>query len=210
MIWENLEVDPRNVTASVIQLNGETVLKVERDLEAIPFNADKLESSVDEPTFVRLRNCVFENGTIEVKVYSEIQDPTPFDASQGFIGVAYRISEGDSAFECIYLRPRIGRSDNQMHRNHTVQYFAYSDFKFETSRKLEPNTYETSAPVDIHEWITMRIEVNGERAELFINDFKYNFFIVTKMKSSSKKGSIGMYVDIGTIGYFKDLKVVKK
>jgi hypothetical protein len=56
----------------------------------------------------------------------------------------------------------------------------------------------------------MRIEVDGETAEMFINDMKYSSFIVDKMLGKHKKGSIGLYVDIGTVGYFKDLKITKR
>jgi hypothetical protein len=56
----------------------------------------------------------------------------------------------------------------------------------------------------------MRIEVNGATAEMFVNDLKYSSFIVDKMLGGNKKGGIGLYVDIGTIGYFKDLKVTKR
>jgi hypothetical protein len=97
-----------------------------------------------------------------------------------------------------------------MFRNHTVQYYAYPNYKFETLRKSDPEMYETSAPVSINEWITMRIEVNGQRAELFINDAKYSTLIVDKMKGSTTNGSIALWVDIGTIGYFKDLKITPK
>ena len=62
----------------------------------------------------------------------------------------------------------------------------------------------------LNEWITMRLEINGETAEMFINNMKYSTFIVNKMLGTSKKGSVGLYVDIATIGYFKDLKVTKK
>ncbi|MNR14031.1 hypothetical protein D3C85_1304810 [compost metagenome] len=143
-------------------------------------------------------------------MYSQIQNPSPFQFAQGFIGVAFRIDDNDKAFENIYLRPKVGRSDNQSHRNHTVQYYAYPNFKFETLRKLSPEMYETSAPVNINEWITLRIEVNGQRAELFVNDAKYSNFIVDKMKGSTTKGAIALWVDIGTIGYFKDLKIIKR
>jgi hypothetical protein len=77
-------------------------------------------------------------------------------------------------------------------------------------RKIAPFKYESSAPVALNEWITMRIEVNGETAEMFINNMKYSTFIVDKMLGKNKQGAIGLYVDIGTIGYFKDLKVTKK
>jgi hypothetical protein len=56
--------------------------------------------------------------------------------------------------------------------------------------------------VALNEWITMRIEVNGESAEMFINNLKYSSFIVDKMLGKSKKGSIGLFVDIATIRLF--------
>lgn len=185
-------------------------MKVERDLKALPFDVKRLEATVDEPTYIKLKDFNFENGTIEVKMLSQIQDPSPFAGAQGFIGIAFRISDNDSAFESIYLRPKVGRSDNQFARNHTVQYYAYPNYKFETLRKSEPGMYETTAPVNINEWITMRMEVNGEKAELFINNAKYSTMIVNKMKGSTTNGSVALWVDIGTIGYFKDLKVTTK
>ena len=56
----------------------------------------------------------------------------------------------------------------------------------------------------------MRIEVNGETAEMFINNMKYSSFIVDKMLGKVKKGGVGLYVDIATVGYFKDLKIIKR
>jgi hypothetical protein len=204
------EFELKNVTGSITELNGEKVLKIERDLKAIPFDVKNLEATVDEPTYAKLINLDFENGVIEVKMLSRIQDPSPFQNAQGFIGVAFRISENDSAFESIYLRPKVGRSDNQFARNRTVQYYAYPDYKFDTLRKTAPGMYETTAPVDINEWITMRIEVKGEKAYMYINDAKYSTFVVNKMKGKTTHGSIGLWVDIGTIGYFKDLKITKQ
>ena len=171
-----------------------------------------IEATVDEPHYAKLLELDdFENGTIEVKMYSQIQNPSPYKPAAGFIGVYFRITENDSAFESIYLRPKVGRASNQYARNHAVQYFSYPNYKFETLRKNYPSgKYEGSAPVALNEWITMRIEVNGETAEMFINDMKYSTFIVDKMLGKNKKGGIGLYVDIATIGYFKDLKITKK
>lgn len=206
----NQEFELKNVTGSITELNGEKVLKIERDLKVLPFDVKNLGATVDEPTYAKLTNLDFENGTIEVKMLSQIQDPSPFAGAQGFIGVAFRISEDDSVYESIYLRPKVGRSDNQYARNHTVQYYSYPDYKFDRLRKEADGMYETTAPVNINEWITMRIEVKGEKAYMFINDAKYSTFVVEKMKGKTTHGSIALWVDIGTIGYFKDLKVTKK
>jgi hypothetical protein len=45
---------------------------------------------------------------------------------------------------------------------------------------------------------------------MFINDMKYSSFIANKMLGKNQKGYVGLYVDIATIGYFKDLKVTKR
>ncbi len=201
-----------NVTGSIIDFQGSKVLKIERDLQKLPFDEKNLEKTVDDRHYARFLNLSdFENGTIEVKMYSQLQNPAPYPGIAGFIGVYFRIKEDDSAWESIYVRPKVGRVNNQMFRNHAVQYFSYPNFKFETLRKNYPaGSYEGSAPVALNEWIKMRIEVNGETAEMFINDAKYSTFVVDKMLGNSKKGFVGLYVDIGTIGYFKDLKITKK
>jgi hypothetical protein len=206
---QNFEL--HNVTGEITTFQGKKVLKIERDLNAIPFDSNNVEKTVDEPHYARLADLDdFENGTIEVKLYSELQNPPPYSGIAGFIGIYFRIKEDDSAFEGIYLRPKVGRSSNQRFRNHAVQYMSYPHAKFDTLRKIAPYRYEGSAPVALNEWITMRIEVNGESAEMFINDMKYSSFIVDKMLGHHKKGGIGLYVDIGTIGYFRDLKVTKR
>jgi hypothetical protein len=213
--WKRLKLDGQtfelhNVTGEIITFQGKKVLKIERDLNAIPFDSNNVEKTVDEPHYARLADLDdFENGTIEVKLFSQLQNPAPYSGVAGFIGMFFRVKADDSGFEAIYLRPKVGRAGNQLFRNHAVQYISYPHFKFDTLRKIAPFKYEGSAPVALNEWITMRIEVNGETAELFINDMKYSSFIVDRLLGTHKKGGIGLYVDIGTIGYFRDLKVTK-
>lgn len=208
--WNGQEFESVNVKAALVQLGGEEVLKVERNLDALPFDLKKLGSTVDEPTYVKLKNVNIDNGSVEVKVLSRIQNPSPFEAARGFIGLAYRINEDDTAFESIYLRPSNGRAENQFMRNHTVQYFAYPDYKFDRLREESSGEYETYADIGLDEWITMRIEFEGEKATLYLNDQIYPSFIVSEMKGKTASGTIGLWVDIGTEGYFKDLKINSK
>ena len=58
--------------------------------------------------------------------------------------------------------------------------------------------------------MSTKIEVNGETAEMYINNMKYSSFIVDKMLGNVKKGGVGLYVDIAIVGYFKDLKIIKR
>lgn len=207
----NQTFELHNVKGEIIKFQGTEVLKIERDLDALPFDSTNIEATVDEPHYAKLIGIDdFENGTIEVKMYSQLQNPPPYSGVAGFIGTYFKIQKNDTAFEGIYVRPKVGRVNNQLFRNHAVQYISYPHFKFDTLRKMAPFKYEGSAPVALKEWITMRIEINGETAEMFIDNMKYSSFVVDKMLGYNKKGGIGLYVDIGTVGYFKDLKVTKK
>lgn len=209
--FEGRDFEIANVKAAIVQLHGEEVLKVERDLTALPFDLKNLAHTVDEPTFVKIKDFNCKNGIFEVKILSRVQQPTPFPGAQGFIGIAFRVNADNTAYESIYLRPNVGRSENQMARNHTVQYYAYPDYKFDKLRAAEyKGQYETYADVGLDEWITLRIEVKDKKAVLFINDQKHPSFIVNEMLGNSESGSIGLWVDIGTEGYFKDLKIIAK
>jgi hypothetical protein len=208
--WENKEFEAVNTKTEIVEMDGVNVLKVERDLVTSPFDEKNIDTSTDGPTYVKLTNVAIENGTIEVKMLSRIMENSPFPAARGFIGVAYRVDQENKNFDAIYLRPSNGRADDQLRRNHTVQYFSYPGNTFSRLRKEANGLYETYADIGLNEWIDVRIEFQDEKAVLYINNQKSPSFIVNKMLGTSKRGSIALWVEIGTVGYFKDLKVIQK
>ena len=146
---------------------------------------------------------------IEVKVLSRLLKNAP-PTARGFIGIAFRIDDKNSMFESIYIRPTNGRADDQVRRNHSIQYFSYPDFKFDKLRKISPEMYESYADMGLNEWITMRIEVKDNEAKLFLNNSQYPVLLVKDLKhGENTEGGIGLWVDIGTEGFFKDLKIIK-
>ena len=199
-----------NVTGSVAELNGEKVLKVERDLEALPFDEKRLGATVNGPLYARLKNSDFDNGTIEVKVLSRIQKNTPYRDSWGFIGLAFRINSDNSAFESMYIRPKVGRVRNPVVRNQAIQYYSYPNYKMDNIGRSPGGPFEASADIGLDEWITLRIEVQGQQASLYINDKKEPSLSIKQLKGNLKSGAVGLWVDIGTEGYFKDLRITKK
>jgi hypothetical protein len=80
--WADRTFNISNVKASQVELNGEEVLKVERDLAALPFDVNNLAQTVDEPTFVTLKDVDIQNGVIEVKVLNTIIDSTAKTSGQ--------------------------------------------------------------------------------------------------------------------------------
>ena len=60
----------------------------------------------------------------------------------------------------------------------------------------------------MNEWIHLKIEVKGSRALLFINHAKNPSLIVNDLKlGKDHEGSIGLWTDIGTDAYYKNLKI---
>jgi hypothetical protein len=209
--YEKIKLDSHvfelhNVIGSIVKWEGRQVMKLERDLSAMPFDEKNLESTVDQPTFAKLVDADIRNGIIEVKLMSRIMENAPFKDARGFIGIGFRIDSNDH-FEGIYLRPANGRADDQLRKNHTVQYFAYPGYSFSTLRKEANGIYETYADIGLNEWIDVKIEYRDQKAMLYINNQRHPSFIVNKMLGSTMSGSIGLWVDVGTVGFFKDLKV---
>jgi hypothetical protein len=163
-------------------------------------------ATVDEATFAKLKGLDLENGIIEVEVLSRLLPNAPALA-RGFIGLAFRINADRSAFESIYLRPTNGRAVDQFRRNHTIQYFAYPEYKFDKLRATTQGEYETYADIGLDEWIRVKIVVKDKTATLYLNEQKAPAFLVTKMLGSTTSGSVGLWVDIGTEGFFKNLKI---
>jgi hypothetical protein len=179
------------------------------DVDVIKVIKDSSVQGADEPTFAKLKGIDFSNGSIEVKVLSRLVAGAPAYA-RGFIGVAFHINDSNTKFETIYLRPTNGRADDQVRRNHSIQYCSYPDYKFDRLRKEFPERYESYADMELNQWITLRIEVKDSLAKLFLNNNTQPSLLVTDLKlGGGIKGSIGLWVDSGTEGYFRDVKVVR-
>ena len=156
---ESSRLEAVKVYMSIEKLMGTAAIKVVKDSSV---------KAADEPTFVKIKGVDFKNGIIEVKVLSRLLKNAP-DFARGFIGVAFRVNDSNTKFECIYLRPVNARVDDQVRRNHSIQYYSYPDYKFDRFRKESPEKYESYADMEMNKWITMRIEVKDAQAKLFID-----------------------------------------
>ncbi|WP_343609246.1 family 16 glycoside hydrolase [Chryseobacterium oranimense] len=189
---------PNNVYMEINNLKGKNIVRVIKDSTV---------KQADEPTFVRVKNTNFKNGIIEVEVLSRLL-PTASPTDRGFIGLAFRINDTNSRFESIYIRPANGRAEDQVRRNHSIQYFSFPDYKYERLRKENPEKYESYADMGLNEWIKMKIEVEGSQARLFLNKDKHPSLIVNDLKQGADgSGAVGLFVDVGTDGYFRNLKI---
>ena len=189
---------PVNTFINPVEIEGNETIRVTKNPKITEF---------DEATFAKLIDSEFKNGIIEVNVLSKLLEDAP-DFARGFIGIAFRIDESNAKFECIYIRPTNGRAEEQLRRNRSTQYFSYPDFKFDRLRNESPGIYESYADMGLNEWISIKIEVKDERAKLYLNKSEHPVLVVNDLKHGANAcGGVGLWVDVGTEGYFADLKV---
>jgi hypothetical protein len=68
--------------------------------------------------------------------------------------------------------------------------------------------YESYADMGLNEWIKIKIEVHNEKAKLYLNENSQPVLVVNDLKHGAESsGGIGLWVDIGTDGYFTDLRI---
>jgi len=160
----------------------------------------------DEMMMAILKDTDFADGTIEAEVAGAPRAGAAPD-QRGFIGILFRVQEHGSRAEDFYLRPTNGRSDDQLRRNHSVQYESAPDFPWYRLRKENPGVYESYADLEAGAWTKMKIVVSGTRARLYVNGAEQPCLIVNDLKNGETRGQIGIWAHTTTDGYFSNLTV---
>lgn len=186
-----------NVKAETVTFKGRKALQVR---DAAP------PETGDEGRLVILPKTDFQNGVIEVDLTGE-PGPGAGEGARGFVGVAFRVAPDQSRFECIYLRPTNGRAEDQIRRNHSVQYISMPGFPWHFLRKEFPEKYETYVDLVASEWTRVKIEVRGEKARLYVNGVEQPTFLVNDLKQGQSKGSIALWIGPGTLAHFANLRI---
>jgi hypothetical protein len=128
----------------------------------------------------------------------------PPDA-RGFVGVAFRVAGEPPHYECFYLRPKNGRSEDQLRRNHSAQYISVPGFSWHKLREESPSKYESYVDLVPGEWTRVKIQIENRSARLYVNGSGQPTLIVQDLKQPIEKGSVALWVGSGTIAYFTDL-----
>jgi 3-keto-disaccharide hydrolase len=186
-----------NVKAETTTFKGRKALQV-RDAA--------VAGTGDEGRLVILQKTDFQDGIIEVDLTGE-PGPGAGEGARGFVGIAFRVAPDQSRFECIYLRPTNGRADDQVRRNHSVQYISIPGFPWPLMRKEFPEKYETYVDLLPGEWTKVKIEVRGEKARLYVNGVEQPTFLVNDLKQKVTKGAVALWVGTGTVAHFSNLRV---
>jgi hypothetical protein len=155
---------------------------------------------------VVLTKTDFQDGTIEVDLAGE-PAPGAGEGARGFVGIAFRVAADQSRFECFYLRPTNGRAEDQVRRNHSLQYISIPGFPWQLLRKDFPEKYESYVDLVAAEWTKVKIEVHGNKARLFVNGVEQPNLLVDDLKQGARKGAVALWIGSGTLAHFANLQI---
>ena len=190
---------PVGVDAGLSACDGASVLRVIKPEDnMVP----------DVATYARLEGTEFHDGTIEVDVRARLSPWADIDC-RGFIGIVFRASTANDRFEGFYVRPRNGRSCTEPQRRiHTMQYFSYPGYTFAYFRERGIACYEAQANIEMDEWVHLKAEIADAEGRFYVDDMEVPALVVPEMFAGAEaRGGIGLYVDNGTDGLFRNLQV---
>jgi len=195
------EMQTRNVKMEQATYKGRKALRV---IDAAPAN------NANGDQFVVLNQTQFQDGVIEVELTGE-PGPNAGEGARGFVGVAFRVNldaaKDATKYECFYLRPTNGRADDQVRRNHSAQYVSHPDFPWPRLRKEFPEKYESYVDLAPGEWTKVKIEVRGDKAQLYVHDAPQPVLVVNDLKGGQSQGQIALWIGPGTVAHFANLRI---
>jgi hypothetical protein len=187
-----------NVKAEAVRYKGRKAVRI--DEVAAP-------GLTDVNTLAVVTGTDFHDGIIEVDLTGDTPPEKTDPTFRGFVGIAFRLATDGSRYECFYLRPKNGRSDDQLQRNHSAQYISAPEFPWQRLRSETPAKYETYVDLVPGEWTKMKIDVRGDKARLYVNVAEQPVLIVNDLKHGDSKGAIALWVGPGTVAHFTSLRV---
>jgi hypothetical protein len=187
-------LDLRNVLAEAREHRGKKAVRI---VGAPGVNAETLAIVPDSD---------FDDGTIELELVGQVLPGAP-PTSRGFVGVAFRVDPKSLAYDCFYLRPKNGRADDQLRRNHSTQYISHPVFTWQKLRQEQPGVYESYVDLEPGAWTRVRIVVEGGEARLFVNGAEQPSLVVKDMKRVPTRGAVALWIGPGTEAFFRNLTI---
>jgi hypothetical protein len=194
-----------HVSTSSSVWKGRSCLAVELDEEA---QARALATGGNGPSYAIVSRG-FSDGVIEVDIAGTLTGKGAAQ-SRAFVGVAFHIASGPDTYEAFYLRMTNGRLNIPMppapRIDRAIQYVAHPDFHYAVSREKFPGRYELGADIALGRWHRLRLEIQGSRARALVDGREV--LVVEDLHYARRRGSVGLFVDDGTRGYFSRLSVL--
>ena len=182
------------------KLQNKNIKAVNRTISIYGDQMDAVEMDAkDNDGLGIFEDIEFDTGTIEIDLLGE-NNP-----GKSFIGVAFNI-QNDDTFEAIYFRPFNFVAEEQIRKDHMVQYIFHPEFTWRKLRDERTGEFEDeiSGPPDPDDWFKAIIKITDHKVEVYVNEISEPVLSVDRL-TSAKSNKIGIWTGFGSSGRFRNL-----
>jgi hypothetical protein len=190
--------EPVKIEAAVASYRGRRAVRI--------VNIEGPGAQTGEQVLGIVKTSDFKDGTIEADVAGVARQGAK-PRTRGFVGIAFRVQDHGSRYEAFYLRMTNGRADDQLQRNHSVQYISQPDYTWQRLREENPGMYESYVDLVAGAWTRIKIVVSGTKARLYVNNAEEPCLIVNDLKLGENHGPVALWTGSDTEAYFSNLTI---
>jgi hypothetical protein len=190
--------EPVKIQTGVASYHGRSAVRV--------VNVEGQGAQTGDQILAIVKASDFKDGTIEAEL-AGVPRQGAQPGTRGFVGIAFHVQDHGSCYEAFYLRMTNGRADDQLQRNHSVQYVSHPDFPWKRLRDETPGLYESYVDLDAGAWTRIKIVVSGNKARLYVNGADQPCLIVNDLKLGEAHGQVALWTGSDTEAYFSNLTI---
>ncbi|MCP4458462.1 MAG: hypothetical protein GY816_10640 [Cytophagales bacterium] len=182
------------------QLSDKKMKAVSRTISLYGDQQDAVEMNAEKSDGLGILGDVeFDKGSIEVELLGE-NNP-----GRSFIGIAFNI-QNDSTYEVVYFRPFNFVAEEQIRKEHMVQYIFHPEYTWRKLREERTGEFESKIPIPPNpdDWFKAKINISTEKAEVYVVGISKPVLVIDRL-TTSKSNEIGIWTGYGSSGRFKNL-----
>ncbi len=148
-----------------------------------------------------IKGLLFTKGIIEIDIKGE-NNP-----GKSFVGIAFNI-QNDSTFEAVYFRPFNFVAEEQIRKDHMLQYIHHPEFIWRRLRESRTGEFENEieTPPNPDDWFRVRLEIEDDRVRAYVNGSDKASLEVERL-TSHKSDQIGLWTGFNSAGKFRNLRI---
>ena len=184
----------------VDKFQNQKIKAVNRSITLYGDQRDAIELNAENSSGIGIiEDLEFEKGIIEIELLGE-NNP-----GKSFIGIAFNIQNNDT-YEAVYFRPFNFVAEEQIRKEHMVQYIYHPEFTWRKLRSERTGIFEKGIriPPDPEDWFKVSIHIKENNIEVYVNDLSEPSLTVDRLSSTRSK-KIGVWSGYGSSGRFKNL-----
>ncbi len=190
------EQAPISLSEDNLEVTGRSVTGYDEATNTISFNAQ------DSDGLAIVEGVSFETGTLDLEIKGENVQ------GKSFVGIAFNV-QNDSTYEAVYFRPFNFLAEEQIRRDHSMQYIFHPKNTWFYLRENFEGQYEAEFPRQPNpdDWFRVQVKVDESSVQVWDPVSETELLAIDRL-DQTKSDKIALWMGFGSKGQYRNLKVL--